>query len=103
MDLAYNGVYRMIELSEFHACRGNINNIMLIPTIMQRLDEVKVSIYRFFFLIQSLMLYVFLWQTVIEETKKKLFQALKGEVLEDKTEWMRKPCDSPVVVEKFKK
>ncbi|KAI9364655.1 hypothetical protein BD770DRAFT_151365 [Pilaira anomala] len=52
MDLAYNGVYRMIELSEFYACRGNINDIMLIPTIMQRLDEVK---------------------TVVEETKKKFF------------------------------
>lgn len=97
MDLANNRVYRIIELSEFHACRGNMNDIMLIPTIMQRLDEVKVSIYRVFFWFSFYCYMVFcdrLWSK---------FQALKGEVLEDKTEWMRKTCDSPVVVEKSKK
>ncbi|CAO3704078.1 unnamed protein product [Rhizopus stolonifer] len=43
MDLAYNGQYRMLEMGQFFVFRDNVNDIMLLPSIMQKLDQIKVS------------------------------------------------------------
>lgn len=53
MDLAYNGQYRMVEMSQFFIVRDNVDDIMLIPTIIQKLDQIKVSTYSGFFLFKS--------------------------------------------------
>lgn len=41
VDLAPSGIYRMFKISEVNACRGNVNDVLLIPTIMQSLNEVQ--------------------------------------------------------------
>ncbi|KAG1459297.1 hypothetical protein G6F46_005517 [Rhizopus delemar] len=80
MDLAYNGQYRMVEMSQFFVVRDNVDDIMLIPTIIQKLDQIK---------------------QVIEDTNEKIFKTLKVKDCSiDLTSYMRKACGSPVVVKK---
>jgi hypothetical protein len=44
MDLAYNGQYRMVEISSFFFNRDTTDDILLIPTIIEKLNhQVKVS------------------------------------------------------------
>lgn len=42
MDLKYNGKYRMIKISEFNFIRKTSDDILLLPTIMEKLDQMRV-------------------------------------------------------------
>lgn len=43
MDLLYNGQYRMVELSRFFFTRDNVDDVMLVPTIMEKLCQLQVN------------------------------------------------------------
>ena len=43
MDLEFDGQYRMLDIGQVFLVRDNINDIMLVPAIMQKLAQVKVS------------------------------------------------------------
>lgn len=43
MDILYNGQCRMIEIRTFFQVRDTIDDIMFIPSIMQKLDQAWVS------------------------------------------------------------
>lgn len=43
MDLTINDQHRMIELSKFHFFQDTIDNIMLVPAIMERLHQQSLS------------------------------------------------------------
>ncbi|RCH84970.1 hypothetical protein CU097_004261 [Rhizopus azygosporus] len=41
MDLKYNGQYRMVKLSELNFIRKTPDDILLLPTIMEKLNQIK--------------------------------------------------------------
>ncbi|KAI9004915.1 hypothetical protein CLU79DRAFT_782039 [Phycomyces nitens] len=83
MDLKYNGQYRMIEMGQFYAVRDNLVDVMLVPSIIQRMNQV---------------------QQIIEEMSIKVFKAINGqEYGQDVTTCMRTPCSSPVIISKENK
>ncbi|KAI9322918.1 hypothetical protein BX666DRAFT_2017304 [Dichotomocladium elegans] len=71
MDLLYNGQYRMVELSNFHFIRQTPDDILLVPTILEKLQQL---------------------QKIISRTMTKLYKAVNGEqeeVLEEKLSYIR--------------
>lgn len=53
IDLVHNGQYRMVEVSQFFVVRDNIDDIMLIPATIQKIEQIKVSTYSSHFLFKS--------------------------------------------------
>lgn len=45
MDLKYNGQYRMMKISEFNFIRKTSDDILLLPTIMEKLNQIKVILF----------------------------------------------------------
>lgn len=45
MDLKYNGQYRMMKISEFNFIRKTPDDILLLPTIMEKLNQIKVILF----------------------------------------------------------
>lgn len=45
MDLKFNGQYRMMELSRFHFVRECIDDILLVPAVMEKLFQIQVNNY----------------------------------------------------------
>jgi hypothetical protein len=43
MDLLYNGQFRLIEINNFFIVRDTVDDIILIPGIMQKLGQAQVS------------------------------------------------------------
>lgn len=43
MDLEFDGQYRMLEIGQVFLVRDNKCDILLVPTIMQVLTQVKVN------------------------------------------------------------
>ncbi|KAG1046714.1 hypothetical protein G6F43_010812 [Rhizopus delemar] len=83
MDLLYNGQYRMVELSRFFLTRDNVDDVMLVPTIMEKLCQL---------------------QCIIQNTIDKLYQAIQEPSSQvDITPYMRSMCGSPVAVKCEKK
>ncbi|KAI9486922.1 MAG: hypothetical protein EXX96DRAFT_471779 [Benjaminiella poitrasii] len=79
MDLEFDGQYRMLEIAQVFLVRDNKCDILLVPTIMQVLTQVKEE---------------------IEVTRTNLFKAIKGQgVTTDEKGYMRKSCSSPLVVD----
>ncbi|KAF7720915.1 hypothetical protein EC973_005775 [Apophysomyces ossiformis] len=81
MDLVYNGQYRMIELSRFHFVRENVNDISLVPTILEKLHQLQV---------------------IVEQTMGNLYKSLEEENCVDLTSYARIACESPLAMKKFK-
>jgi hypothetical protein len=46
MDIKYNGQYRMNKISRFHFARGISDDILLLPTIIEKLNQMKKIIER---------------------------------------------------------
>ncbi|EIE91392.1 hypothetical protein RO3G_16103 [Rhizopus delemar RA 99-880] len=44
MDLKFNGQYRMMELSRFHFVRECIDDILLVPAVMEKLFQIQTII-----------------------------------------------------------
>ncbi|EPB92444.1 hypothetical protein HMPREF1544_00742 [Mucor circinelloides 1006PhL] len=79
MDLEFDGQYRMLEIGQVFLVWDNKCDILLVPTIMQVLTQVKEE---------------------IEVTRKNLFKAIKGQgFTTDKKGYMRKSCSSLLVVD----
>ncbi|CAO0796397.1 unnamed protein product [Mucor circinelloides] len=79
MDLEFDGQYRMLEIGQVFLVRDNKCDILLVPTILQVLTQVKEE---------------------IEVTRTNLFKAIKGQgFTTDKKGYMRKSCSSPLVVD----
>ncbi|KAG1048970.1 hypothetical protein G6F43_008679 [Rhizopus delemar] len=55
MDLKFNGQYRMMELSRFHFVRECIDDILLVPAVMEKLFQI---------------------QTIIQKTLEELYDSL---------------------------
>ncbi|KAI8881192.1 hypothetical protein K501DRAFT_274877 [Backusella circina FSU 941] len=69
MDLEFDGQYRMLDIGQFFLVRDNINDIMLVPIIMQKLAQIK---------------------EITEKTTVKLLKAIKGQGASiDKKSYMR--------------
>ncbi|KAG1041172.1 hypothetical protein G6F43_012143 [Rhizopus delemar] len=81
MDLLYNGQYRLIEISNFFIVRDTVEDIMLIPGIIQKLDQAR---------------------QMIQNTIEKVYKAIRKEVssTQDNNTFMRKVCQSPITVKK---
>ncbi|EPB88138.1 hypothetical protein HMPREF1544_05082 [Mucor circinelloides 1006PhL] len=80
MDLQYNGQYRMIELNSFFIVRNNIDDIMLVPSIIEKMYQLKA---------------------IIQGTLERLYKAIQGqENAEDRRSYRREACGSPVAVRK---
>jgi hypothetical protein len=45
MNLKYNGQYCMIEISRFHFARDCADDVLLIPAILEKLNQIKVIKY----------------------------------------------------------
>ncbi|KAL0085068.1 hypothetical protein J3Q64DRAFT_1814507 [Phycomyces blakesleeanus] len=81
MDLKYNGQYRMMKISEFNFIRKAPDDILLLPTIMEKLNQIKII----------------LFNRISTSTLKKLYEALRNkDDQEDLTSYIRTPCTSPV-------
>ncbi|KAL7314636.1 hypothetical protein PS15m_006182 [Mucor circinelloides] len=81
MDLRYNGQYRMIELNSFFIVRNNIDDIMLVPYIMEeKMYQLKA---------------------IIQGTLERLYKAIQGqENAEDRRIYRREACGNLVAVRK---
>ncbi|KAI8637871.1 hypothetical protein BD408DRAFT_477957 [Parasitella parasitica] len=76
IDLKYNDQYRMMKISEFNFIRTTSDDILLLPTIMEKLNQIKA---------------------IISNTLKNLYEALGNkEDQEDLTSYIRTPCTCPV-------
>ncbi|KAG0734888.1 hypothetical protein G6F57_007010 [Rhizopus arrhizus] len=76
MDIKYNGQYRMIEISRFHFARDISDDILLLPTIIEKLNPMK---------------------KIIERTILNLYSSENEEVM-DLTAYTRKSCKSPMLI-----
>ncbi|PHZ11633.1 uncharacterized protein RHIMIDRAFT_244120 [Rhizopus microsporus ATCC 52813] len=76
MDIKYNGQYRMIEISRFHFARDISDDILLLPTIIEKLNQMK---------------------KIIERTISNLYNSKNEEVV-DLAAYTRKPCKNPVLI-----
>ena len=43
MGLLYNGLYRMMELSKLYLTRDSVNDVLLIPAILEKLYQLQVN------------------------------------------------------------
>lgn len=43
MDLRFNGQYRMIEISKFYISMKSVDDLMVLPSILEKLAQVKVA------------------------------------------------------------
>ncbi|GAA5802401.1 hypothetical protein HPULCUR_007866 [Helicostylum pulchrum] len=79
MNLQYNGQYRLIEISTFFLVRDTIDDIMLIPSIVQKLDQVR---------------------QIVQDTMENVYEAIRKELCSTRVNntFMRKDCHSPVTV-----
>ncbi|KAG0176082.1 hypothetical protein DFQ29_006602 [Apophysomyces sp. BC1021] len=78
MDLQYNAQYRMVELSKFHFIRENADDILLVPTILEKLKQL---------------------QMIVARTMEKLYKAIDPQQQEtpvDMTSNLRVPCGTPL-------
>ncbi|KAI8093959.1 hypothetical protein BDF21DRAFT_331253 [Thamnidium elegans] len=80
-DLVYNGQYRLIEISTFFIVRDTVEDLMLIPGIIQKLDQAR---------------------QIIHGTIEKVYKTIRKEngTTQDNNVFMRKVCQSPVTVKK---
>ncbi|KAG1521320.1 hypothetical protein G6F47_003389 [Rhizopus delemar] len=76
MDIKYNGQYRMIEISRFHFARDISDDILLLPAIIEKLNQMK---------------------KIIERTVSNLYNSENEEVV-DLTAYTRKSCKSPLLI-----
>ncbi|CEP10662.1 hypothetical protein [Parasitella parasitica] len=75
MDLKHNGQYRLMKISEFNFIRKTPDDILLLPTIMEKLNQIK---------------------GIISSTLKNLYEALGNkDDQEDLTSYIRAPCTNP--------
>ncbi|CAO3682352.1 unnamed protein product [Rhizopus stolonifer] len=80
MDLAYNGQYRMVELSRFHFLCNYVDDIWLVPAIMEKFHQIHM---------------------IIQQTLQNLYQAIQNEDnSRDISSYIRLPCGRPLVLKK---
>ncbi|KAI7904958.1 uncharacterized protein BX663DRAFT_501159 [Cokeromyces recurvatus] len=81
MDIAYNGQYRMVELSQFHLLQEYTDDIMLVPIIMEKMFQI---------------------QAIIKQTINNIYEAINDKNIPtlDASNYIRYPCGSPLVVKK---
>jgi hypothetical protein len=97
MDLTFNDQHRMIELSKFHFVRDTIDDIMLVPVIMERPYQSKITSY----LANNHSSYLICPKAIIQETLLKLYANFdEEEDSEDPTSYVRIACGSPLVTKK---
>lgn len=78
MTLKYEGLYQMIEISQFNFARDNTDDILLIPAIIEKLSQIK---------------------EIILATISNLYQCINGdEELVDLTSYTRQACKTPVPI-----
>ncbi|KAG0738426.1 hypothetical protein G6F57_012260 [Rhizopus arrhizus] len=78
MDLEYDGQYRMIEMSRFNFTRDNVDDILLVPAIIEKLNQIK---------------------EIIQATINNLYSRINGdEELVDLTPYTRQACKAPVSI-----
>lgn len=99
MDLRYNGQYRMIELNSFFIVRNNIDDIMLVPYIMEKMYQLKVKYNTAHQHKRRCSNY--LKQAIIQGTLERPYKAIQGqENAEDRRSYRREACGSPFAVRK---
>lgn len=77
MTLKYEGLYQMIEISQFNFTRDN-TDILLIPAIIEKLSQIK---------------------EIVLATINNLYQCINGdEELVDLTSYSRQACKTPVPI-----
>ncbi|KAG1136861.1 hypothetical protein G6F37_011675 [Rhizopus arrhizus] len=78
MNLEYNGQYQMIEISRFYFTRETVDDILLIPAIVTKLNQIK---------------------DIIETTITNIYRCISGdEELVDLTPYTRQACKTPVSI-----
>ncbi|RCH85782.1 hypothetical protein CU097_008094 [Rhizopus azygosporus] len=78
MTLKYEGLYQMIEISQFNFTRDNTDDILLIPAIIRKLSQIK---------------------EIVLATISNLYQCIDGdEELVDLTSYTRQVCKTPVPI-----
>lgn len=100
MDLRYNGQYRMIELNSFFIVRNNIDDIILVPYIMEeKMYQLKVKYNTAHQRKRGCSNY--LKQAIIQGTLERLYKAIQGqENAEDRRIYRREACGNLVAVRK---
>jgi hypothetical protein len=93
MDLKYNGQYRMMKISEFNFIRKTPGVILLLPTIMEKLNQIKVIIFN---TISTYSTNVFRVGNHYQHTLDPYEALGNKDDLEDLTLYIRTPCTSPV-------
>lgn len=88
----------MVELHSFFLLRPDVDDIMLIPNIVQKMKQIRVSMIIFH---SSDFLNWFILKVIMERTKEKIYEALNNkENINDCRSFIRNPCASPVVVKR---
>ncbi|CEI97854.1 hypothetical protein RMCBS344292_11979 [Rhizopus microsporus] len=78
MTLKYEGLYQMIEISQFNFTRDNTDDTLLIPAIIEKLSQIK---------------------EIVLATISNLYQCINGnEELVDLTSYTRQACKTPVPI-----
>ncbi|KAG1527497.1 hypothetical protein G6F47_012291 [Rhizopus delemar] len=82
MDLRFNGQYRMIEISKFYISMKSVDDLMVLPSILEKLAQVK---------------------KIIQSTMKKLYESIEDEEKKDDfSQYTRMACGLPVQVKNNK-
>ncbi|ORE17685.1 hypothetical protein BCV71DRAFT_216301 [Rhizopus microsporus] len=76
MDLTYNSQCRMMKMDSFRFINDNSDNILSLPVIIEKLNQVKAIIER-----------------IMDSLYRRVAEGKKGE---DITMYIRWPCENPV-------
>lgn len=72
MDLKFNGQYRMVEISKFNFTCNSVGDIMLVPTIMEKLYQIQVTSYYNY---DSIPFFLTFLKAIISETLQSLYNS----------------------------
>lgn len=98
MDLKFNGQYRMVEISKFNFTCNSVGDIMLVPTIMEKLYQIQVNSYHSY---NSIPFFLTFLKAIINQTLQSLYNSFDNiEESEDFTSFIRTACGSPVATKK---
>lgn len=96
MDLKFNGQYRMVEISKFNFTCNSVGDIMLVPTIMEKLYQIQVTSYYNY---DSIPFFLTFLKAIISETLQSLYNSFDDiEESEDTTSFVATACGSPIAM-----
>ncbi|CAO3703753.1 unnamed protein product [Rhizopus stolonifer] len=80
MDLAHNGEYRMVELSKLHFLCNYVDDIWLVPAIMEKFHQIRMC---------------------IQQMLQNLYHAIHNkDSSRDISSYTRLPCGKPLALKK---